>query len=46
MQSADALQLNPHLKTMDLSSTTGQGMDNWLNYLRDLVKKMKDSKKA
>jgi len=42
----DALRLNPHLRTMDLSSTTGAGMDNWLNYLRDLVKKMKDSKKA
>ncbi|NOR23786.1 MAG: hydrogenase nickel incorporation protein HypB [Desulforhopalus sp.] len=42
----DALQLNPHLRTMDLSSTTGAGMDNWLNYLRELVKRMKDSKKA
>ena len=42
----DALQLNPHLRTMDLSSTTGTGMDNWLNYLRELVKKMKDSKKT
>ena len=43
---ADALKLNPQLRTMDLSSTTGTGMDNWLNYLRGLVKKMKDTKKA
>ena len=43
---ADALQLNPQLRTMELSSTTGEGMDNWLNYLRELVKNMKNSKKA
>ncbi|MGB3211302.1 MAG: hydrogenase nickel incorporation protein HypB [Desulforhopalus sp.] len=40
----DALRLNPNLRTMDLSSTTGVGMDKWLDYLRELVKKMKDSK--
>jgi len=33
----DALKLNPHLRTMDLSSTTGTGMEKWLNYLRELV---------
>ena len=42
----DALQLNPKLRTMDLSATTGVGMDNWLNYLRDLVKKMKAAKRV
>jgi hydrogenase nickel incorporation protein HypB len=42
----DALRLNPQLRTMDLSSTTGEGMDKWLDYLRELVKKMKAGKKA
>ena len=38
----DALHLNPHLRTMALSSTTGDGMTTWLNYLRELVAKMKE----
>jgi hydrogenase nickel incorporation protein HypB len=38
---ADALKLNPNLRTMDLSSTTGTGMDAWLDYLRELVAAMK-----
>jgi hydrogenase nickel incorporation protein HypB len=38
---ADALHLNPHLRTMDLSATTGEGMITWLNYLRELVAEMK-----
>lgn len=42
---ADALRLNPHLRTMDLSSTTGESMEKWLDYLRELVKKMKAGKK-
>lgn len=33
----DALKLNPHLRTMELSSTTGTGMEKWLDYLRELV---------
>ncbi len=37
----DALHLNPHLRTMDLSATTGEGMETWLNYLRELVGNMK-----
>jgi len=41
---ADALRLNPQLKTMTLSSKTGEGMDNWLNYLRGLVAKKKAQK--
>ena len=40
----DALHLNPHLRTMALSSTTGDGMTTWLNYLRELVTKMKENK--
>lgn len=37
----DALKLNPALRTMELSSTTGDGMDKWLEYLRGLVAAMK-----
>lgn len=37
----DALRLNPKLRVMELSSKTGDGMENWLNYLRELVTKMK-----
>jgi hydrogenase nickel incorporation protein HypB len=37
----DALQLNPGLKTMALSSTTGENMQQWLDYLRQLVAAMK-----
>ncbi len=37
----DALKLNPDLRTMDLASTTGENMDSWLNYLRELVAAMK-----
>jgi len=40
----DALQLNPHLRTMDLSSTTGTGMEKWLDYLRELVHTMRAKK--
>lgn len=40
----DALRLNPKLRTMALSSTTGDGMDAWLNYLRDLVTQTKRKK--
>jgi hydrogenase nickel incorporation protein HypB len=39
----DALHLNPHLRTMALSSTTGDGMTTWLDYLRELVAKMKEN---
>jgi hydrogenase nickel incorporation protein HypB len=42
----DALQLNPHLRTMDLSSTTGAGMEKWLDYLRELVHQMQARKRA
>jgi hydrogenase nickel incorporation protein HypB len=42
----DALKLNPNLRIMDLSSTTGTGMDGWLEYLRELVATMKAKQKA
>ncbi len=38
---AEALRLNPNLTVMDFSSTTGQGFDIWLQYLRDLIKEAK-----
>ena len=41
----DGLHLNPDLRTMSLSATTGEGMETWLNYLRELVAKMKEGKK-
>jgi len=37
----DALKLNPDLRTMDLASPTGENMDKWLDYLRELVAAMK-----
>ena len=33
----EALELNPALTVMDFSSTTGEGFDAWLDYLRALV---------
>lgn len=41
---ADAVKLNPNITTMPLSSTTGDGMEAWLDFLRDLVAKMKEGK--
>ncbi|BCL62954.1 hydrogenase accessory protein HypB [Desulfomarina profundi] len=38
---ADGLHLNPGLRTMALSSTSGEGMDKWLDYLRELVNRAK-----
>ena len=35
----EALKLNPGLKIRELSATTGKGMDEWLDYLRSLVRK-------
>jgi len=43
---ADALRLNPNLRTMELASPTGEGMDKWLDYLRELVAAMKAKKNA
>ncbi len=35
---ADAKKINPHLEVMQLSSTKGEGMEAWLDFLRKLVK--------
>lgn len=37
----EALGLNPKLTVMDFSSTTGEGFEPWLDYLRDLVNNRK-----
>ncbi len=34
---ADAMALNPNLRTMEISATSGTGMEGWLDYLRQLV---------
>ena len=36
--SKEALSLNPALQVMDFSSTTGEGFDAWLDFLRELVR--------
>ena len=39
---AEALQLNPHLRVIDLcASKGGEGFETWLGYLRELVANMK-----
>ena len=38
----EALELNPSLTVMDFSATSGEGFDVWLDYLRSLVKEMKE----
>ncbi len=38
---ADAKRINPDLNVMQLSSTTGDGMDAWLDFLRKLVERVK-----
>jgi len=32
---SDALKVNPKLKIMTLSCTTGEGFDDWLNWIED-----------
>lgn len=36
---AEALQLNPKLLVMDLSATSGQGFEQWLDYLKEICRK-------
>lgn len=40
----DALKLNPSLKVLDFSSKTGEGFDQWLDYLRELVADLRKKK--
>lgn len=37
----EALQINPRLQVMELASTTGDGFEQWLDYLRNLVREKK-----
>jgi hydrogenase nickel incorporation protein HypB len=34
-----ALQLNPKMKFFELSATTGEGMEEWYTYLKEIIKK-------
>jgi len=34
-----ALQLNPKMKFFELSATTGEGMEEWYAYLKEIIKK-------
>ena len=43
---ADALQLNPDLQVIPLSAASGEGMEQWLNYLQTVHRKQKTPDKA
>ncbi len=38
---AEALRLNPKIKVLDFSSTSGEKFDDWLNFLRELTAEVK-----
>lgn len=40
----EALHINPGMRVIELSSTTGEGFEGWLDYLRELVKARKNAK--
>lgn len=40
----EALKSNPKLRVMELSATTGEGFETWLDYLRGMVREMKAKK--
>ncbi|PIE74030.1 MAG: hydrogenase accessory protein HypB [Deltaproteobacteria bacterium] len=40
----EALQINPQLRIIECSATTGEGFETWLDYLRELVKSKKTDK--
>lgn len=42
----DALHLNPRLRTMTLSAKSGEGMEAWFSYLRELVAAKKGTARA
>ncbi len=42
----EALKSNPKLRVMELSATTGDGLEAWLDYLREMVREMKAKKTA
>jgi hydrogenase nickel incorporation protein HypB len=46
MATREALTLNPALKVMAFSATTGDGFEVWLNYLRALIAEARDKRRA
>jgi len=37
----DALNINPNLEIFEISCQTGEGLDNWFDWLRERVRKKK-----
>ena len=46
MATREALTLNPALKVMAFSATTGEGFEVWLNYLQALIAEARDKRRA
>lgn len=42
---ADARDVNPHIGVLEISSTSGQGMDEWCNWLLEKVKEKQEAAK-
>jgi hydrogenase nickel incorporation protein HypB len=38
----DALRINPHLKIFEISCQTGEGLDDWFDWLKEQVRKKRD----
>jgi hydrogenase nickel incorporation protein HypB len=38
----DSLNINPNLKIFEISCKTGEGLDNWFDWLREQVRKKRD----
>ncbi len=38
----DALNINPNLEIFEISCQTGEGLDNWFDWLREQVRKKRD----
>ena len=38
----DALSINPHLKIFEISCQTGEGLDDWFEWLKEQVRKKRD----
>ena len=43
---ADARDVNPNIDVMQISSTNGEGIDQWCNWLLDKVKEKQEARKA
>jgi len=38
----DALGINPHLKILEISCQTGEGLEAWFDWLKEQVRKKRD----